>query len=123
MQTLDELTPSCSGVYAMAVAAQRKIVEFLCDHRRAVTGKEIARFWYSQEEPRYRLDTFRPKATIERDYLVHALKTIEEESSDPRVEACLEDIRSFIAAHKIDEIVRIAEDIVAIRERLKITPR
>ena len=177
MRTLDELTPYYQARMQWLSPQQRKIVEFLCDRRSAITVKEIAqrcfmthqtasgqlktlrdmgyiesqtygresyyelheplmrlcievkknrgepirllidflRFWYSREELQYRLDALESENTIERDYLVHALKTMEGESADPRVEACLKDIRSFIETNKIDEIEQIAEEIVAIR--------
>ena len=177
MKTLDELTPYYQARMQWLSSQQRKIIEFLCDRRSAVTVKEIAqrcfmtpqtasgqlkilremgyvesqtlgrqsyyelreplmrlcievkknrgepirllvdflRFWYSREELQYRLDTLNSKDTIERDYLAYALKTMEEESADPRVEACLKDIRRLIESNKITEIAPTAEELIAIR--------
>jgi len=177
MRTLDDLTPYYQGRMAWLSSQQRKIVEFLCDRRRAVVVKEIAqrcflthqtassqlktlremeyvhsvsagresyyelreplmrlcvevkkhrgepirllvdflRLWYSQTELYQRLELLHPDATIEREYVLHALQVCEQEKEDPRVAACLKDCDIYHSGGDFARGLQTAEELVAIR--------
>jgi tetratricopeptide (TPR) repeat protein len=177
MHTLDDLTPYYQSRMAWLSPQQRKIVEFLCDRRHAVTVKEIAqrcfithqtassqlkdlrekgyvhaitvgresyyelheplmrfcievkkqrgepirlfvdflRLWYSRTELEQRLASLEPDAVLEREYVLHALRTTDEEDEDPRVAACLKDYNAYIKRSDFKHALEVAEELVALR--------
>ncbi len=177
MQTLDDLTPYYQGRMNFLSPQQRKIVEFLCDRRHAVSVSEIAQgnflthqttsaqlkklrelgyvrahqsgresyyelreplmrislevkklrgepirllveflqVWYSRTELARRLESLKPEAESEREYLVQALKAYQHKPEDATVSACLEDYHKHFAKGDFKQALRVAEELVGIR--------
>jgi len=82
---------------------------------------DFLRLWYSPAELEQRLALLQPDAalesdaTIEREYLLHALQVTEEETEDLRVAACLKDSDAYIEAGDFTSALEVAEELVAIR--------
>ncbi|WP_445637817.1 HTH arsR-type domain-containing protein [Nostoc sp. DSM 114161] len=64
---------------------------------------DFLRLWYTQIELQQRLELLSLDSSIEKDYVLYALKLVEEEIEDPRVAACLEEYKSCI---KKDDLIR-----------------
>lgn len=79
---------------------------------------EFLRLWYSRNELACRLAALapeRPETPLEREYLERALSTIEKETDDPRVIACIEDYRKYYKSGDFEGALRVAEELVCIR--------
>ncbi|MEM9276726.1 MAG: tetratricopeptide repeat protein [Cyanobacteria bacterium P01_F01_bin.143] len=88
MQTLDELTPYYQSRMQWLSPQQRKIIEFLCDHRNAVPVKEIAqRCFISHQTASGQLKDLRTKGYVTTESLGRASFY---ELQEPLMRICLE---------------------------------
>ncbi len=76
---------------------------------------DFLRLWYSRDELQQRFAMLQPDAIMEKMYVSHALQTIEEESEDPRVTACLRAYEKYRDEHNNAGALQVAEELVAIR--------
>jgi tetratricopeptide (TPR) repeat protein len=76
---------------------------------------DFLRLWYLPDELKHRLTLLQPEALLEREYVLHALKAIENEPTDPRVAACVKDYEKYRAAGDFSHALEVAEELVAIR--------
>ena len=76
---------------------------------------DFLRLWYLPDELKLRLNELRPDAAIEREYLLHTLKAIEEDPSDPRVKACLKDYQTCIESGDFSQALEITRELITIR--------
>ncbi|MFB2880912.1 tetratricopeptide repeat protein [Floridanema aerugineum] len=76
---------------------------------------DFLRIWYTPKELQQRLKTLPANASLEREYLRHALQKTEIESKDPRVVACLKEFYALIEKHDFPQALQMAKKLVLIR--------
>jgi len=177
MRTLDDLTPYYQERIRWLSPQQRRIIEFLCDARHAVSVKEIAKYcltthqtvssqlkdlrgrnyvrnemvgresyyelseplmrlcvelkknrgepirlfvdflrlWYTREELEKRLALLHSGESLEREYVMEAIRVSREESGDPRVAACWSAYSALVDGGDFSQALDVAEELIAIR--------
>lgn len=73
------------------------------------------RIWYSQAELADRLESLRPEAALDREYLQQAIEVGMQEPEDPKVAACKRDFQKAREAGDFEAALKAAEELVAIR--------
>lgn len=76
---------------------------------------DFLRVWYSRDELQQRLDFLKPEAALEREYVLHALKAVEDESEDPRVASCMKDFSVYLEAEDYTRALKVTEELLAIK--------
>src|SRR6185503_9976606 len=76
---------------------------------------DFLRLWYLPTELEQRLDLLKPEAKLEREYTLYALQAIKEESEDPRVKACSNDLDAYIESEDYAHAVGVTEELIAVR--------
>ncbi len=79
---------------------------------------DFLRLWHSREELEQQLTMLGPDASLEREYILYAIQSIEEGVEDPRVAACWRDYRAFIARGDLSEALKVTEELTAIRGKV-----
>jgi len=75
---------------------------------------DFLRLWYSRDELQQRLEFLKPEAALEREYVMHALKAIEGEATDPRVAACMKDFSLYLEGFDFTGALKVSEELLAI---------
>lgn len=75
---------------------------------------DFLRLWYSRRELERRLEDLRADAPLEREYVLHALRTAADEKTDYLEAACLTDYDTFIKAGDFGHALEVTEELVAI---------
>ena len=75
---------------------------------------DFLRIWYSRTELEQRLSLLSSEATVEREYVLHALRTAEGETEDPLTVACLADCLTYLG-NDPTKALGAAEELVEIR--------
>lgn len=76
---------------------------------------DFLRFWYSRYEMEQSLAALDAMAGLERQYFESALAMIDTQAEDPRVAACLSDLRNLNARGEWGRCLEISEEMIAIR--------
>ena len=76
---------------------------------------DFLRIWYTRPELELQLETLRTEASVDREYLLHALALTGDASDDPRIAACLADFEKHCDAGEYDQAQRAADELVVIR--------
>ena len=75
---------------------------------------DFLRCWYSPKELLNRLESLPAHASLEREYILHALQSTEKETEDPRIHACVEDFFQCVENRDFASGLNIAEELLAI---------
>jgi tetratricopeptide (TPR) repeat protein len=75
---------------------------------------DLLRIWYTRTELQERLELLPPDATLEREYVLHVLNSIEKESEDPRVVAYLEEYSIYINEKNYALALQVTEKLLEI---------
>ncbi|MBV9851436.1 MAG: tetratricopeptide repeat protein [Armatimonadetes bacterium] len=75
---------------------------------------DFLRLWYPVTELRHQLDTCKPEARLEREYLTQAIK-VAEESPDPRVRECRKAFNDYVSRQLFMEAMGVANELVALQ--------
>src|SRR5574337_514520 len=75
---------------------------------------DFLRLWYSQRELERKLEDLQAGAPLEREYLLHALRTADDEKTDCLETACLKDYDAYIEAGDFGHALEVTEELVAI---------
>ena len=76
---------------------------------------DFLRLWHSRRELEQRLLALQPDASVEREYLSHAIRAYDEGQEDLRVAACLKDFQSCVSKGDYENALHVTEELVAIR--------
>ncbi|MFM7199951.1 MAG: AAA family ATPase [Myxococcota bacterium] len=79
---------------------------------------DFLRLWYPQQELKRQLDrlpAFGLSCTEERRHLRMALELTEQAGDDPRVAACLQDLKQYVQQENWADTLKVTEELVALR--------
>jgi tetratricopeptide (TPR) repeat protein len=76
---------------------------------------DFLRLWYSKDELHQRLESLKPEAALEREYVMHALKAIEGDATDPRVAACLKDFHTYHESNFFAKALEVTDELLIVR--------
>ncbi len=76
---------------------------------------DFLRLWYSRTELQQRLELLQSDEALEREYVLHALRTIAEETEDPRVTVCLHDYNAYLEKSDFVRALQVVEELLGIR--------
>jgi len=76
---------------------------------------DFLRLWYSRQELERRLEQLQVSLPIEREYLLHALRTTDGEKEDHLTAACLRDYDAYVKAGDFGHALEVTEELAAIR--------
>jgi tetratricopeptide (TPR) repeat protein len=76
---------------------------------------DFLRLWYSQAELQQRLELLQSDETLEREYILRALRAIEEENEGPSVAARLKNYNAYVEAGDFTRALEVAKELIAIR--------
>ncbi|MEA5549460.1 tetratricopeptide repeat protein [Anabaena cylindrica UHCC 0172] len=76
---------------------------------------DFLRIWYTKEELKQRLNLLPPEARQERDYIIYALRTLEQKDEDFGVSKYVKDLLNFLNHKDYINALEMAEKLVEIR--------
>lgn len=76
---------------------------------------DFLRIWYTPQELQKQLELISLDATLEREYLLYVLNTIEEKTEDPQLVILLKKYQDYEKQKKFQEALKIARKLVIIR--------
>jgi tetratricopeptide (TPR) repeat protein len=76
---------------------------------------DFLRLWYLPRDLKQQLELLSTNTSLEYEYILHALKQIEEKTDDPRIESCEADFNCYWQKDEYDLALKVAEELVAIR--------